>query len=173
MIEDITNQVMNMLREATLPSPDPLSDRLDAARKWRTISGYYKHPSQLESLRKTLDIIDESVAQSRSLEKLYQLLSEDRHKQEVPAIASDAAALAIEHGDIREAVTLLERGRAIIFTRLGHYRQGFDDVDAKAPELALCLKELSAELEGLVVKQGTAVAVDCAAVGGLKALGTR
>lgn len=71
--------------------------------------------------------------------------------REARTVAGDAAALAFEMGDIRLGVTLLERGRSMIFTQLGRFRRALDDVEEANPELAQRFSELSATLNNLVL----------------------
>lgn len=71
--------------------------------------------------------------------------------QQSQSVARQTAALAFELGDIRLGVTLLERGRSMIFTQLGRFRQAFDDVKGASPELAQRFSELSSDLDDLVL----------------------
>lgn len=164
---------MGMLREATLPSPSSISARLAAAENWRAWSQYYVHESQLDAMVESLNLIDESVRQSRTLEKLYNHLSQNRLVRDAQTISSDAAALAIQAGDVRLAVVLLERGRAMIFTQLNRYRQALDAVQEAAPALAQRFMELSASMNNLVIHDETAAATRDAKEGAFKDLGVR
>lgn len=140
---------MDILREATLPSPCPVAHRLAAAKAWRRYAKKYHHESQLEAMQETLNLLDQSMEHSRSLESLHHLVSEFQVR-ETSAVASDAAALALERGDTKLAASLLERGRSLIFTQLGRFRQ-FDLVHNAPGELVQRFTELSATLDDLVV----------------------
>lgn len=140
---------MNMLREATLPSPSPIAYRLEAASAWRSYSKRFTHKSQLEAMQETLNVLDESMGHSRSVESLHHRVS-DFQAQKASTVASDAAALALEMGDVKLAASFLERGRSLIFTQLGRFRQ-FDLVQDAPSELVQQFAELSAALDDLVV----------------------
>lgn len=100
----------------------------------------------------SLDLVDESISQARSLQSLFRHVSKHEVIQNARTVASDATALASERGDVSLAVTLLERGRTMIFTQLGRFRQTLGDIQKTAPELAEKFVELSDTLNDLVVR---------------------
>lgn len=61
--------------------------------------------------------------------------------------------LGIEASDLPLAVSLMEQGQSIIYTRLGLYRSAIDVVRKESPELATRLGDLSAELDALVARR--------------------
>lgn len=157
------NNLMDALREAAHPSPAFLSVRLQAAHNWRLFSRIYNHESKLEAMITSLNVVDESISQPRSLQSLFQYVSNNTLIQEAQTVASNAAALAIEHGDVSLAVTLLERGRTMIFNQLGRFRKTHDDIRQVAPELAQKFAELSDVLNDLVLHGETSVSFRSAA----------
>jgi hypothetical protein len=62
-------------------------------------------------------------------------------------LAADAAASALEAGDEQRALSLLERGRSVLWTQRLRLRSSFDDVRDAAPDLHQRLVELAAALE--------------------------
>lgn len=140
-----------MIREATMHSPSVISYRIDAANTWRELAHQYSHPSELDAARATLNLLDQAVSESTSVEALSTLLSREKKFRHGRGVASDAAALAIQAGDIMLAVSLLEQGRSTIFSQLGRYRSAIDDVREASPVLATRFDELSAELNALVL----------------------
>lgn len=147
-----------MLREATLPSPSPIAHRISAAANWRAYSTKYNHESQLEAMEETLNVLDESLALSRSLQNLHQRVTEFE-LQAISAVASDAAARAFSLGDIKLGVALLERGRALIYTQLGRFRQDCDPLQGAPADLVQRFTELSGRLDDLVVHGSKAKAM--------------
>lgn len=139
-----------MLRDATQPSPCPISQRILAANRWRYFSRKFAHPSELEAARETLKLLDLAVSQSSSLQNISTLMADEVIFKGAQGVASDAAALAIRAGDIRLAVSLLENGRSTIFNQLGRYRSQIEEVRGTSPELAERFMELSAHLDALV-----------------------
>lgn len=122
-----------------------------AADMWRTVSRRLGDPSELDATKTMLNILDLAVAESTSLESLSGRLSNGsfNHAQ---GVGSDAAALAIESGDFRLGVSLLEQGRSIIYAQLGRFRSAIDDIRKASSELAERLAGLSMELDALVVR---------------------
>lgn len=143
--------MIHYLREGALSYPSSIYERLNAARTWRVFSRKYKHVSELEAMTETLNLVDEALAHARSLENLHQHLTENEVVQEAQAVASDAAAFAINLGNVQLGVMMLERGRAMIFTQLGHLRHDLNAIEETAPELYLRFTELSNMLNDLVV----------------------
>lgn len=145
--------IIDLLREATFSSPSLVSDRLTAAQGWRYFGDKYDHGSVLEAMTRTLDLLDETIAHARSVHNVYQRLSKNELVRASQWAASEAAALAIHFGDVRRGVTLLERGRAMIFHQLAQFRQVLKDLhEAVDPELVLRFTNLSNTLEGLVIR---------------------
>lgn len=146
------NEVVELLQEAAHHSLSATSERTRAANRWRMISSAIGHPSQLEAVKITLNLMDLAVAESTSLESLSRRLAEEESFKNAQGVASDAAALAIESGDLPLAVSLLEQGRSIIYSHLGRYRSPIDDVRQVSPELAARLVDLGVQLDALVVR---------------------
>jgi hypothetical protein len=65
------------------------------------------------------------------------------------ALALDAASSAIDAGELRSAVELLEQGRAVLWSKLRGYRHPLDELRAIDEELADQFKALSSQLECL------------------------
>ncbi len=64
----------------------------------------------------------------------------------LPGLASEAAASALAAGDAQRALSVLERGRSVLWTQHLHLRSSFDDVRDAAPGLHRRLADLAAEL---------------------------
>lgn len=129
-----------------------MSDRIYAANQWRNLAVRYNHSSQLDAARETLNLLDLAVAESTTLEGVSSRFSDDWSFRGAQGAASDAAALAVQSGDVKLAVSLLEQGRSSIFNQLGRYRSAIDDIREASPELATRFLKLSADLESLVLK---------------------
>lgn len=142
---------MDLLREATFHAPSVITDRISAANYWRKYSRKYAHATELEAAKQTINLLDLAVSQSASLEGLSDLLMREDSFEDAQGIASDAAALALQAGDAKLAVSLLEQGRSTIFTQLGRYRSVIEEVGIVSPTLAERFVRLSTELDNLVV----------------------
>lgn len=140
-----------MLQEATRSTAASVQERLFAVNIWRDLAQRHNHQSELKAMRQTLDLVELAVAESHSLECLSDRLTSEWTFLGTRSIGSDAAALAIQSGDTRLAVSLLERGRSSIFRQLGRYRSVIDDVREVSPNLALRFTDKSAELSELIL----------------------
>lgn len=72
----------------------------------------------------------------------------EEHLAGLPGLASDAAASALAAGDARRALSVLERGRSVLWTQHLHLRSSLDDVRDADPALHQRLAELATELGG-------------------------
>lgn len=137
-----------MVREATLPSLAPIADRVDAAKLWMELARKHQDPSEIEAARVALDLLD--FATSISPDGLSSRYTEDEYASLAQEVASDAAALAIECGDIKLAVCLLEQGQSCTFVGRMRHRCAIDEVREASQDLAERLVQLSTELNVLV-----------------------
>lgn len=149
-------RIISMLKDATLDVSSSVYHRLEACRTWRSLAKEYVDESELAAHTTVLRLLEESVAASPSLEKQYLQLEAHNQRRETSSAAADAAACAIEQGDLEMAVTLLEQGRDFIFRRLDDLRRPADEVRERNSDLADTFEALSRELEELVTG-GTSV----------------
>lgn len=68
---------------------------------------------------------------------------------DVARLSQEAAALAIANGDVRLAVTLLEQGRAVVYSQLGGVGGPFRVLTNASPQLAAHVSQLCAEIHEL------------------------
>ena len=79
------------------------------------------------------------------------------HLDSIPSIerlATDGAACAIHHGQIKSAVEMVEQGRRVLQTGVGSWRSQFDDLEAMHPTMAEDLRKILMQLEATVVPIG-------------------
>lgn len=100
---------------------------------------------------KTLDLLNQAVAQGHSVEKQYQDLRGNNSIQAARAVAVDAAALALTSKTSRLAVELLEEGRGVIFRQLARFSAELGAVRAVEPTLAAKFEDLSRRLKALTL----------------------
>lgn len=140
-----------MLKEATLHCTSLLSHRIHAANEWRRFSRKHSQASEFEAAREVLNLLDLAVSESSSLNGLYGRLSADETFKTAHGTAAEAAALAIDGGDVTQAIAVLEQGRSIILTQLGRYRSAIEDVSNVSQDLAARFVNLSSSLNALVL----------------------
>ncbi|KAG8940461.1 hypothetical protein FRC03_005464, partial [Tulasnella sp. 419] len=116
-----------------------LKFRLDAAQEWIST---LQDPPSLQAYRHFLKLADQYLLLRPSITSRHQLI------RSIPdEIALDAAAIAIETGELKTAVELLEQGRTLIWSQMNRYRTPLDELQTAHPELAAKFTRLSQLLE--------------------------
>lgn len=146
--------ILELLRQSANLFNGEAGHRLRAASVWRKLAREFEDESEMEAAEASLNLLDEIVTRSTSVEAQYHELG-PRNSELRDAVQS-STEVAIQRGDLQRAVTLLEQGRGVIFKHLGRYRTELGDLRAVAPELAERFQECSRKLNNLMT-QGEAV----------------
>ncbi|KAG8958793.1 hypothetical protein FRC03_008813 [Tulasnella sp. 419] len=104
-------------KASSLPTAS-FRDRLSASRRWtQEVPG----PSRLSAYQQLLKLVDQQLLLRSSITSRHQLL------QTIPDdLALDAVATAIECGETKTAVELLEQGRTLLWSQMNRYRTPID-----------------------------------------------
>jgi CHAT domain-containing protein/tetratricopeptide (TPR) repeat protein len=129
-----------------------LQHRLFAAINWVSKARHYHHKSIISAYSISFYILDRCLISRSSVESQQRFLATARIPR---SLASDAAAAAIDAGDLEAAVELLEQGRAILWSKIEGYRYPLDQLRQVDEELADLFQTLSIELERLSVLPGS------------------
>jgi len=139
---DLDEAIEGFRTVAELPGA-PRQARLNAAVAWaRLAAGSGDWPEAATAYETAVDLLELVVWHG-----LPRAVREE-HLAGLPGLASDAAASALAAGDPRRALSVLERGRSVLWTQHLHLRSSFDDVRDAAPGLHERLAGLAAELTG-------------------------
>jgi CHAT domain len=139
---DLREAIAGFRRVAGLPGA-PRQVRLNAAVSWaRLATRSDDWPEAATAYETAVDLLELVVWHG-----LPRAVREE-HLADLPGLASDAAASALAAGDAQRALSVLERGRSVLWTQHLHLRSSFDDVRDAAPGLHQRLKELATELTG-------------------------
>ena len=100
---------MFVFRNAATYEPASVLERLKAARMWAQHADDADHASALEAHQTAIDLLPRAAA----------LLSDvgSRRRLEILRLSSDAAACAVRLGRFEQAVGMLDKGRAVVFSR--------------------------------------------------------
>ena len=120
--------------------------RLSAAINWVDNARDYHHRSIISAYSISLCLLDRCLNLHPHVDLQHQFLASTRIPK---SLASDAASAAIDAGDLKLAVELLEQGRTILWSRMAKYRHPLDQLRHINRELADRLQALSIELEHL------------------------
>lgn len=119
----------------------PRQSRLNAAISWApaaTASGDW--PDAADAYETAVDLLELVVWHG------LPRVAREAQLARLPGLASDAAASALAAGDTQRALSVLERGRSVLWTQHLRLRSSFDDIRDAAPDLHQRLAGLAAEL---------------------------
>ncbi|KAG9001381.1 hypothetical protein FRB93_012157 [Tulasnella sp. JGI-2019a] len=150
-------KAIRLLRDATNLETCPIHARLRAALEWVRVAETVRHDSLNIAYRVALRHLWSYVTVSQNVISQHVRLSDPDHDLEgAVTVASAAAAFALEHSNVPEAVQCLEQGRLIITNQLDSYRVPLDNLRAIDKDLADEFGRLRLQMElGLRVEQTT------------------
>ena len=123
--------------------------RFKAAVRWAKKARQCKHGSIAQAYATSLSLLDRCLILAPTIESQQNFLATC---DIVPkALALDAASSAIDAGELRSAVKLLEQGRAVLWSKLRGYRHPLDKLRAIDKELVDEFQALSGQLEHLAM----------------------
>ena len=144
-MEDL-EEVFTLYEQAATDSTSSSLRRLSAVMNWVDNARHYHHGSIISAYSISLCLLDRCLNLHPNVDLQHKFLASTRISQ---SLASDAASAAIDAGDLKVAVELLEQGRTILWSRMEKYRHPLDQLRHINRELADRLQTLSIELEHL------------------------
>ncbi|KAJ7431997.1 CHAT domain-containing protein [Mycena galericulata] len=118
--------------------------RLAAALSWIHFARQTSHESAIEASRIALELMARTLFISPTIEQQRQALG-----QAPKALALDAAAYAISHGEVETGVEMLEQGRSLLWSRMRGYRRPIEELRAHNKALADEFEQVSKQLDRL------------------------
>jgi len=141
----MVSMAFNLLEGAANHSTASGKARFKVALQWVEEARRRQHHSTVHAYSKSLTLLDRCLIATPTVESQQKFLATTAT---VPkSLASDAASSAIDAGQLKAAVELLEQGRAILWSKMRGYRhplEGLRDIDR---ELADQFEMLSGQLE--------------------------
>ncbi|KAJ7651777.1 CHAT domain-containing protein [Mycena rosella] len=129
-------------QEATFsPCNSPL-DQFRAAKAWAQVAHENHHTSTMQAYVTAIGLLAQLAAFDRDLQSRQTILISRGDN-----LGSDAAAFAVELGQHKVAIELLEAGRSVFWAQSLHLRTPLDDLRSAHPHLASKLAELSQQLQ--------------------------
>jgi CHAT domain len=146
-------QALAHSKTAATAGAAPAFTRALAARNWgQAAAGLGEAHEAAEGFASAVNLLD-TVAW-RGVRRGDQ----ERQLAQFVALASDAAAWALESGQPERAVELLEQGRGVLLARALHQRARHHDLEQEAPGLAADLDAADRALDQLTSARGTLTA---------------
>lgn len=150
--------IIGLLAQASADEASRLTARVKCLQLWANLTRQWNHPSTLKAYTTGLQILHTAASAVSSIEAQHARLATEAGYRS--GLASDAAALALDQQQLRKAVKMLEQGRGIIFSALGHYQNPLEDLRAANAELANEFGRLSSQMEISVMSGTSKSAVD-------------
>ena len=122
--------------------------RLNVAIRWADAAQLHRHSSVINAYSILFYLLDRSLISHPNIESQHKFLS---ISQASKSLASDAASAAIGAQNVQTAVELLERGRFILWSKMGGYRHPLDHLRHVDIQLADRLQTIGVELERLAI----------------------
>jgi len=143
MVEDL-DKSFSLYEQGTNELTSSLQHQLVAAIDWVAKAQLYHHRSLVKAYSTTLHLLDHCLILHPDVESQQKFLA----AAHIPrSLASNAASAAINAGDLKVAVELLEQGRAILWSKMEGYRHPLDRLCQVDKQLADLLQNLSMKLE--------------------------
>ncbi|MET7426450.1 CHAT domain-containing protein [Dactylosporangium sp. NPDC005555] len=132
---------VDVFRRAATDAGAPAALRILAARRWGALAAGERPADGLDGFATAVGVLSRLAWQGLPEGDRQHLLGT------VSGLAGDAAAAAIDAGDPRRAVALLEQGRAVLWAQRLDGRADLSDLAAAAPDLAAELATVRAALD--------------------------
>jgi hypothetical protein len=144
--------IIRLLVQATLqPTGGSPSRRLHAALFWASVASKWADPSAIEAYRTSLQLLEMVLAGMRSLGARHlRLTSEEIAGSRI--LARNAAAFAIERGEVELALEMLEQGRGVLLMQAGRFRTPIQDLETVDSQLASEFQAISKQMEASVME---------------------
>lgn len=133
------------LQSATRHSPASVKAKFTAALEWIAKAREYHDSSVIRAYAMSLALLTRFLIANPSVESQHRFF---RSTATIPkTLASDAAAAAIEAGQLDTAVEFLEQGRTILWSEMRNFRPPLEQLHDVNPEYADELRDLTSQLE--------------------------
>ena len=124
-----------------------LPDRFDYACMWAFSSHLIQHPSTSTAYETALSLMLEIAPFSPTLQLQHATLTTlCAHSHEMPL---DYASYQVDQGQLEQAIETLERGRALLWSEMRHFRTSIDQILDADPELGHKFDTLNRNLDDL------------------------
>jgi tetratricopeptide (TPR) repeat protein len=142
----ITSKAFDLFEHAANHTFASVKARFNASVQWAQQAHHRNHQSTVDAYAKSLALLDRCLILAPDIESQQKFLAS------VPkALALDAASSAVDRGEFRSAIELLEQGRALLWSRLRGYRHPLDKLRTTDEELVDQFEMLSIQLEHLAM----------------------
>ena len=141
------DEAMEVLSQCVKKASHPLPDRFSYACEWAILSRYTRHPSVSSAYETALTLMQETLLCSPTLQLQHSTLT--IHTDITHSLPLDFASYRIDQNQLKEAIEVLERGRAVLWSEMRYLRASTDQLLEADPELGRKFAAVSRDLEEL------------------------
>jgi len=146
-LRDLDESIM-LYEQVANGSAASFKNRLAAAIKWADVARLHHHASIIRAYSTSLRLLDRCLISYPDVESQQKFLA----TAQIPkSLASDAASAAIDAQDFEAAVELLDKGRAILWSKMEGYRYPLEQLRQIDGQLADQFESVSVQLERLAL----------------------
>ena len=147
-------------------------DRFQFACTWSLFARYTRHSSVSTAYETTLSLMQDIVLFSPTLQLQHSTLATLPMHDITQSLSLDYASYRIDQNQLEEAIEVLERGRALLWSEMRHLRTSIDQLLSADPVLGRNFAAINRDLERLTksVPPSHKLSMDDGAADGLRAV---
>jgi hypothetical protein len=140
------NEAIELLSQYVNNASQRLPDRFRLACRWASSARRTRHPSVSSAYETALALMQEALLFAPTLQLQHTTLAMYKVTHSLPL---DFASHRIDHYQVEEAIEVLERGRALLWSEMRHLRASTDQLLEANPELGRKFATVNRDLEEL------------------------
>ena len=148
-------EAIQSLRAASLHAFSTFPLRFRAVRRWVETARSHDHESLPEAYKAAMSILQRALTTRPTLSAQHKFLSDDSYYQ---TLALDAAASAIDKGEVHQAVEFLEQGRGLLWSQMRGFRTPLERLSQENRSLAERFEGCNRRLQALITSSESPVA---------------
>jgi CHAT domain-containing protein len=124
-------------------------DRFRLACQWAFFARYTRHPSVSTAYVTALSLMQDTMFFSPTLQLQHATLARDSDDMGTRSLPLDYASYLVDQHQLEEAIEVLERGRALLWSEMRHLRTSIDQLLCADPVLGHKFAAVNRDLEQL------------------------
>ncbi|KAH9057578.1 CHAT domain-containing protein [Lactarius vividus] len=141
------DEAMKLFSQGTNHALGSLPFRVRLASLWAVYARYTRHSSVSAAYEKALSSMQNALLFAPTLPLQHTILAKTSHNAHVMPL--DYASYHIESDQLKEAIEILERGRALLWSEMRHLRASVDQLLEEDPDLGHKFAAVNRDLEEL------------------------
>jgi CHAT domain-containing protein len=166
------DEALELLSQFVSSAHVTLPERFRLACTWAYYARLTQHPTVSSAYETALVLMQDTPLFSPTLQLQHSTLATDEFDAITLSLPLDYASYRVDQCQLEEAVEILERGRALLWSEMRHLRAPIDELLEAAPDLGHKFAAVSRELEELTksIPPSHKLSMDDAAADNLRAV---